>query len=145
MQLFTIYLLFCCKTTHYTIFRNLGYRGNDSQKYVLKAADKNVLLGDGEDSDFWDNIEISNTKLIMLALPTIQDLQESMRQLKEAGYAGSVVAVAKYEDEKKMLFNEINILRELVSIRYSLELSPFLFNNYSWLRKRILTNCCSNY
>ena len=49
------------------------------------------------------------------------------------------------EDEKKMLFNEINILRELVSIRYSLELSPFLFNNYSWLRKRILTNCCSNY
>ena len=72
-----------------------GVDASENRVKALKAADKNVLLGDGEDSDFWDNIEISNTKLIMLALPTIQDLQESMRQLKEAGYAGSVVAVAK--------------------------------------------------
>ena len=80
-----------------------GVDASENRINALKAANKNVLLGDGEDSDFWDNIEISNTKLIMLALPTIQDLQESMRQLKEAGYTGSVVAVAKYEDEKKML------------------------------------------
>lgn len=85
---------------------NLNVCGVDaSEKRInaLQQENKNVILGDGEDSDFWDSIETSGTQLIMLALPTIQDLQESMRQLKEAGYSGSVVAVAKYEDEKKRL------------------------------------------
>ena len=80
-----------------------GVDASEKRIEALKQENKNVILGDGEDSDFWDSIETSGTKLIMLALPTIQDLQESMRQLKEAGYSGSVVAVAKYEDEKKQL------------------------------------------
>ena len=84
-------------------FTVCGVDANEKRINTLQSENKNVLLGDGEDSDFWDNIEVSKIKLIMLALPTIQDLQESMRQLKEAGYEGSVVAVAKYEDEKATL------------------------------------------
>jgi hypothetical protein len=80
-----------------------GVDASEKRIQALKAEHKNVILGDGEDSDFWDSIELSGTRLIMLALPTIQDLKESMKQLKEAGYTGSVVAVAKYEDEKEKL------------------------------------------
>lgn len=80
-----------------------GVDASEKRIQALKAENKNVILGDGEDSDFWDSIELSGTRLIMLALPTIQDLKESMKQLKEAGYTGSVVAVAKYEDEKEKL------------------------------------------
>lgn len=80
-----------------------GIDASEKRVNALKQENKQVELADGEDSDFWDQIELSGTKLIMLALPTIQDLQESMKQLKAAGYQGSVVAVAKYEDEKQKL------------------------------------------
>ena len=84
-------------------FKVCGVDASEKRIEALKQENKSVVFGDGEDSDFWESIETSSTKLIMLALPTVQDLQESMRQLREAGYSGSVVAVAKYEDEKKQL------------------------------------------
>jgi predicted Kef-type K+ transport protein len=86
-----------------TNFTVCGIDASEKTINKLKAENKNVLLGDGEDSDFWESLALKNTKLIMLALPTLQDLTESMRQLKEAGYQGSVVAVAKYEDERRQL------------------------------------------
>ena len=86
-----------------TDFSVCGIDASEKTINKLQSENKQVLLGDGEDADFWESLTLKNTKLIMLALPTLQDLTESIRQLKEVGYKGSIVAVAKYEDEKEIL------------------------------------------
>ncbi|WP_018981782.1 cation:proton antiporter family protein [Salinimonas chungwhensis] len=65
----------------------------------LKANGMNVICGDGEDIDLWDNLDISNARLVLLALPSIEDAINITRQLKHAGYQGKVAAIARYEDE----------------------------------------------
>ena len=59
----------------------------------------NVICGDGEDVDLWDNLDIKQIQLVLLALPSIQDAINITRQLKNAGYVGKVAAIARYEDE----------------------------------------------
>ena len=62
-------------------------------------------MGDGEDVDLWDNLDLRNVKLILLALPSIQDAINIKRQLTNAGYTGKVAAIARYEDEVQELLN----------------------------------------
>ena len=59
----------------------------------------NVIVGDGEDVDLWDNLNIQNVRLILLALPSIEDAINISNQLKNAGYTGKIAAIARYEDE----------------------------------------------
>ncbi|MBZ2162386.1 cation:proton antiporter family protein [Alteromonas stellipolaris] len=66
----------------------------------------NVICGDGEDVDLWDNLEIKNVHLILLALPSIQDAINITRQLRNAGYTGKVAAIARYEDEVNYLLEQ---------------------------------------
>ena len=65
----------------------------------LRAKGKQVICGDAEDTDLWERINLSNTKLILLALPSIEDVDNICRQLKEAGYMGQIAAMARFEDE----------------------------------------------
>ncbi len=69
----------------------------------LKAKGLNVICGDGEDIDLWDNLDISNAQLILLALPSIEDAINITGQLKHAGFDGKVAAIARYEDEVNAL------------------------------------------
>jgi len=77
------------------------------QVKVKQMADEglNVICGDGEDVDLWDNLDIRNVQLVLLALPSIQDAINITRQLKNAGYTGKVAAIARYEDEVNHLLN----------------------------------------
>ncbi|MBO1255053.1 cation:proton antiporter [Alteromonas sp. 5E99-2] len=75
----------------------------------LKAQGIQVALGDGEDIDFWENTDIRCLKLVLLALPSIDDAININRQLKNAGFKGKVAAVARYQDEvDKLLINGID-------------------------------------
>ncbi len=65
----------------------------------LKHEGWNVVVGDGEDVDLWDNLDISQVRLVLLALPSIEDAINITRQLRNAGYKGKVAAIARYEDE----------------------------------------------
>ena len=65
----------------------------------LKSQGLSIILGDGEDIDLWENIDISCIKLVLLALPSIDDVININRELKNAGYLGKVAAVARYQDE----------------------------------------------
>lgn len=65
----------------------------------LKAQGLNVICGDGEDIDLWDNLDVSNAQLVLLALPSIEDAINITRQLQHAGFTGKVAAIARYEDE----------------------------------------------
>ena len=65
----------------------------------------NVICGDGEDIDLWDNLDINNVQLILLALPSISDAINVTKQLKNTGYEGKIAAIARYEDEVQSLLD----------------------------------------
>ena len=71
----------------------------------LKNEGMNVIVGDGEDVDLWDNLDISNVRLVLLALPSIEDAINISNQLKNAGYDGKIAAIARYEDEVDYLLS----------------------------------------
>ncbi len=68
-----------------------------------RRAGLSVMLGDAEDVELWDNMDLSNIKLIMLALPSIGDMININKQLSAVNYQGQVVAIARYEDDRQKL------------------------------------------
>lgn len=72
----------------------------------LKAEGKNTIVGDGENIDLWENLDLSNIKLVLLALPSIEDSSNITSQLRHAKYAGQIAAIARYEDEVEPLLNK---------------------------------------
>jgi Trk K+ transport system NAD-binding subunit len=81
--------------------------GMDADRTKVKELSSegfNVICGDGEDVDLWENLDIANVQMVLLALPSIQDSVNITRQLKNAGYKGKVAAIARYEDEVSYLY-----------------------------------------
>ncbi len=72
---------------------------------ILKQQEEgwNVFCGDGEDADLWESIDISAIKLVLLALPSIEDSVNISDQLQNTSYHGQVAAIARYEDEREAL------------------------------------------
>lgn len=62
-----------------------------------------AYYGDAEDIHFWESIDLSKIKLVLLALPSVQDSLSITQQLKAANYQGQIAAVARYDDERKTL------------------------------------------
>ncbi|MGQ8363687.1 cation:proton antiporter [Glaciecola sp. 1036] len=72
----------------------------DVQKIkALQSEGLNAINGDGENIDLWENLDLSNLKLVLLALPSIEDSSNVTNQLRNAGYMGKIAAIARYEDE----------------------------------------------
>ena len=69
----------------------------------LTQKDFPVVLGDAEDADFWDNLSLERVKLVMLALPSIEDMKNITEQLQLSQYSGKIVGIARYADEQKIL------------------------------------------
>lgn len=109
---------------------------------VAKQLDEgmNVFVGDGEDADFWENFDLSKIRMIMLALPAIEDSRNISNQLKKANYPGRLAAIARYADERDALIasgidNVFNFYRE-AGIGFAEEtlhiLEPKLANQHSF-------------
>jgi predicted Kef-type K+ transport protein len=64
-----------------------------------------AILGDGENIDLWENVDISKIELILLALPSIDDSSNITNQLRNASYSGKIAAIARYEDEVQALLD----------------------------------------
>lgn len=62
-----------------------------------------VILGDAEDADFWHDLDLGKLRLVMLAMPTLVDMRQTVELMKDSGYEGIVVAVTKYEDDRVAL------------------------------------------
>lgn len=71
----------------------------------IKTINENVIIGDGENIDLWENIDISHLKLVLLAVPSIDDSKNITAQLRNAEFSGKVAAIARYEDEVEPLLN----------------------------------------
>ncbi|MCC2615699.1 cation:proton antiporter [Aestuariibacter halophilus] len=64
-----------------------------------------ALVGDGEDIDFWENTDLSGVELVLLAVPSTEDISNITGQLRAAGFTGKVAAIARYEDEIQPLLD----------------------------------------
>jgi predicted Kef-type K+ transport protein len=62
-----------------------------------------AYCGDAEDAFFWERINLSNLKLVLLALPNVIDSMSITDQLRSAGYKGKIAAIARYDDERTQL------------------------------------------
>lgn len=71
------------------------------QKFQKKGL--HVFYGDGEDADLWCNMDVKNIKLVLLALPSIEDSLNIAEQLHSANYPGEIAAIARFPDEHKQL------------------------------------------
>lgn len=68
----------------------------------LKAG-RRVLLGDGEDIDFWSKLELNTVSLIMLSVPNVAEMEFMIEQMRDSGFGGRIVCIARYEDERQRL------------------------------------------
>jgi len=96
------------KGTYHSLERLQGEKvwGIDSDEDRVSKLQKigyRALFGDGEDSDLWRNMDLSNTRLVLIALPYIQDIKNIQEQLNSVNYSGKVVAIARYEDQIEQL------------------------------------------
>lgn len=69
----------------------------------LRARGWQVTLADAEDVEFWDQVDIKDMHLIMLALPSVDDMVSIIQQMKLTNFQGRIAAIAQYEDEKTQL------------------------------------------
>jgi hypothetical protein len=80
--------------------------GMDADRNRIKKFQErglHVFYGDGEDADLWSNMNTNDIKLILLALPSIDDILNIARQLRNANYSGDIAAIARYPDEHDIL------------------------------------------
>ena len=82
-----------------------GVDANRDRIRLQKKKGMNVFPGDGEDPDLWENLNLDQIKLILLALPRVTDSHSIAEQLRKANYSGKVAAIARYEDEKRDLLH----------------------------------------
>jgi len=76
----------------------------DSRKVAwLRSQNLEVYQGDAENIDFWDSIDLDRIKLVLLAVPSVQDCKNITRQLKAASYKGKIAAIARFDDEREQL------------------------------------------
>ncbi len=62
-----------------------------------------MIVADATDPNFWQRINHSNVKMIMLSMPKHIQNVLALEQLKASGYQGSVCAIAGYPDQQKEL------------------------------------------
>jgi len=69
----------------------------------LNTQDIQAYCGDAEDADFWENIKLNHIGLVLLALPSVQDIMTITSQLRNANYQGKIAAIARFDDERETL------------------------------------------
>ena len=71
----------------------------------LKKSGFQAMVGDGEDVDLWENMDLSHVQLVLLALPSIEDICNITEQLQHAHYQEKITSIARYEDEIQPLLD----------------------------------------
>ena len=63
----------------------------------------NVTMGDADDIEFWENINLNKIGLVMLAIPSVVEMKNILKQLAKSNYTGRIAVIARYEDERAEL------------------------------------------
>jgi predicted Kef-type K+ transport protein len=67
------------------------------------AANRQVSLADAEDIEFWQSLDMSQLQLVMLAVPSMNDMLVMIKQIRRCNYQGPIAAIAQYQDERDQL------------------------------------------
>lgn len=72
---------------------------------IHKQSERNVVIGDATNPDFWTRAPklIKGLKWVLLTLPSQNTNLAATMRLKEMGYTGKIAATAKYADEEQQL------------------------------------------
>ncbi len=80
--------------------------GMDVEKEKVKTLNEmgfNTYIGDAEDAHFWEEVDVTQIKLILIALPSVQDITNVTSVLQSSHYQGKIAAIARYDDERHEL------------------------------------------
>lgn len=78
----------------------LGFDRDPSAVAAHQLAERNVLLADATDSDFWEKIQLEgDIHLVVLALPKHEANLQVLNRLKQVKYSGVVAAVGQCPDQ----------------------------------------------
>ena len=82
----------------------LGIDYDEDRIIKHKQAERNVILGDATDSDFWERVNPSHKiKLIVLAMANHTSNLLVLNELNATGFEGKITAIAHHVDEIKIL------------------------------------------
>ncbi len=62
-----------------------------------------VIAGDADDIEFWEGLKLDKLKLVMLAIPSVNEMKNIIYQIQHTDYRGKIAAIAHYEDERQEL------------------------------------------
>lgn len=80
--------------------------GMDADKVKVDKLNKLGLdsyVADAEDAYFWQDLNLAEIKLILIALPSVHDILNVTGMIRAANYQGKIAAIARYEDERQEL------------------------------------------
>jgi predicted Kef-type K+ transport protein len=83
----------------------LGIDADQERVTRYRNEGRQVILGDGEDADFWSQLHVNNIHLIMISTPGIFDMQAIIEQIKATPFSGKVACIARFEDERQQLLS----------------------------------------
>jgi len=66
---------------------------------------RNVIIGDANDSGFWENLEQDNISLVLLTMTNHSANKLAAQRLKHSHFLGKIAAVVDFDDEKEELEN----------------------------------------
>ena len=82
----------------------MGFDRDPAAVEMHRLADRNVLLADATDSDFWERVSVrDNIDLVVLAMPKHSSNIQAAKTLKRHNLEGVVTAMGKFDDEVKQL------------------------------------------
>lgn len=80
-----------------------GMDADEEKVETLKNKGYRIFYGDGEDAELWESMNVHKIRLVLIALPYIQDIKNIREQLLRVHYSGKVAAIARYEDQMERL------------------------------------------
>lgn len=82
----------------------IGFDRDPASVEVHLLADRNVMLADATDSDFWEKVKVrDNIDLVVLAMPKHGSNLQAARTLRRHEFEGIVVGTGKFDDEVREL------------------------------------------
>ncbi|MEK9711307.1 MAG: cation:proton antiporter family protein [Thalassolituus sp.] len=77
-----------------------GLESDTDRAQLLREENFNVISGDADDLEFWQQAANCKIRLVMLALPSQSEMLATLQMMSLAGFEGSTAAVARYDDER---------------------------------------------
>lgn len=78
----------------------VGIENNEDAIKKHKLSNRNILIKDATDTDFWERAcPVNDIKIIILALPKHSVNVEVLTLLRKNNFAGKIIAVGSFEDE----------------------------------------------